>query len=93
MKRETTKKKKQCKFHCQCVKPLENKYEKLSQYLMNQQTDTQPTKPTVTRIRTAMTLNTNTNADDIWLYLLAAHGTRPTAKWKRIVKLKCAGHN
>lgn len=64
MKRETTKKK-QCKFHCQCVKPLENKYEKLSQYLMNQQTDTQPTKPTVTRIRTATTLNTNTNADDI----------------------------
>jgi len=26
-----------CKFHCHC-KPLKNKYEKLSQYLMNQQT-------------------------------------------------------
>lgn len=28
-----------CKFYCQCEKPLENKYEKLSQYLMNQQTE------------------------------------------------------
>lgn len=67
MKRETIiKKKTQCKFHCQCVKPLENKYEKLSQYLMNQQTDTQPAKPTVTRIRTANDFKyTNTNADDI----------------------------
>lgn len=35
-KKETTMK---CKFYCHCEKPLENKYGKLSQYLMNQQTE------------------------------------------------------
>lgn len=51
----------QCEFNCHCEKPLENKYAKLSQYLMNQQTDEANCNPH----STAAEFKYNANAYDI----------------------------